>query len=781
MDGLTTGGGHYLTAQLLTRLSDGARLVKLLEAGRPEEAQPLRRLAWARLLRVVRSDNVADWPGELCQQRRNFQELVQQHASELDVKKFDANIANPLSRNTANPFLKIQANEELLNEIWKDVERTYAEIAMLTTAESRKAMQRVLFHWCRANNPAKDAAESYRQGMNELVAVIYYVVRCGEFAGQGGSGEELCGAEHSEADTFALFSALMELGVREMFAVEKGAVRKNVTKASPIGELPRTRAEAPAAPQNPQSALLARCGHIFDVLLRTCDAQVHRCLEQNSVPPQIFLLRWLRLLFCREFHLEDTLLLWDHLFIDAFAAPGYGPHEYSGSGPAVEVARGASASIPLVDFVAVAMVHYVRQNLLESDEQGCMERLLKFPPVEDVRTFCEIGVRFRRGDKREHPISAVGDRTASLEALDQPLQPSRPSRGPLGGNDAGAGTPPARATRDPLTGEFGGADVQGQDGARATTSIFGETTSKLLNVGRQALDAAGQRATAISQKLAANDAGGTVNSGGYPPPANEPSDRTTGPFARLPATVSAERKSSNSTATPDKESSSTLPVTCAAGPLGAATPAVADGLKQAIPSAAPAEIADLRQRLAASEAKCEHVRKKASEFFSIKNSEWDARAKELEHRASTAEARVRELEGAGAARKSGNSDGGELGAVDDADDATRQKVGALEAEVALQRRLREAADARSEQLQEELAEERKRCEAAHARVEQLEEQLAMREAPVDSGGAHGAGGSEPAAAASAAEVPAGGDASESDADGIEPEQQEPAPDGAVAS
>ena len=54
---------------------------------------------------------------------------------------------SPRSRNADNPYLKIQVNEELLKEIWKDVERTYPECEFLSSNESRKVLQRMLFHW----------------------------------------------------------------------------------------------------------------------------------------------------------------------------------------------------------------------------------------------------------------------------------------------------------------------------------------------------------------------------------------------------------------------------------------------------------------------------------------------------------------------------------------------------------------------------------------------------------------------------------------------------------
>merc|ERR1719326_2613711 len=117
--------------------------------------------------------------------------------------------------------------------------------------------------------------------MNELAAIMFYIVRSDEYTGEESSIEaDLCGPKHSEADAFTLFSHLMDSGVREMFAVEKGAaIKRSDLKASPIGELPGAMRRAPVN-DNPQSALLARCKHIIDDVLKTVDSQLHRCLEQ---------------------------------------------------------------------------------------------------------------------------------------------------------------------------------------------------------------------------------------------------------------------------------------------------------------------------------------------------------------------------------------------------------------------------------------------------------------------------------------------------------------------
>lgn len=588
------GPSQCLTSAILDRFRTGARFDRLVETGRPEELHVLRRLAWARLLRVVSGDDVSEWAKELQQHRSRFQELINQHRSELDVRKFDANICNPLSRNSANPFLKIQANDELQQEIWKDIERTYPEVDLLQRQDSRRSMQRVLFHWCRANNPSKDASESYRQGMNELVAVLYFVVRSGEFSGAEAFGEELCGTAHTEADTFVLFSHLMEAGVRDMFAVEKGtAIRKGDLKPSPIGELPMARGQRSAAPSpgQPQSAILARCSFIFDVLLKKIDAPVYRVLESNGVAPQIFLLRWLRLLFCREFHLEDTLLLWDGLFADMFRTPGLGPFEYEGKGPSVEVARAASVAMPLVDFVAVAMIRFVRRELLEADESGCMARLLKFPPVENCRAFCEMATKLRSGD------SAIGI---------TPGFASSPSSGVLSGDR-----------------------VAGQG-----TSLFPPAHPK------EAAAAAGYPTPPAADESKVP----------LPVAAAVPASPPQGPLAACAQALPLQRQAPQQD--PVASVSGVGLLGEAAKKLrdaGQKALDVAQSLREAPPAPGSSlfpsdEVADLRQRLAAAERMEAHIKKKASEFLKIKTDEWSKKTQELERCVAAKDAMIKELE-----------------------------------------------------------------------------------------------------------------------------------------
>lgn len=75
------------------------------------------------------------------------------------------------------------------------------------------------------------------------------------------------------------------------------------------------------------------------------------------VLPQLYLIRWLRVLFTREFTLKQSIMLWDALFL----------HK----------------GLQLVDFLAVAMLSYIRQDLLSLDATLCLMKVFHYPSLDD--------------------------------------------------------------------------------------------------------------------------------------------------------------------------------------------------------------------------------------------------------------------------------------------------------------------------------------------------------------------------------------------------------------
>mmetsp|Transcript_51669 Transcript_51669/g.123003 ORF Transcript_51669/g.123003 Transcript_51669/m.123003 type:complete len:653 (+) Transcript_51669:47-2005(+) len=380
--------------------------------------RPIRRLLWAKLLAVVSGEDPQGWVQQLQAHRCSYLALQEEHRKEADVKQHDPNVCNPLSKSANNPFLKMQANEDLLQEIWKDVERTFPEKELFQEDDNRKVIQRVLYHWCKACNPAVQASESYRQGMNELAALCFYVIKQGEYSGSNASSlsSQLSGKGYTEADTFALLSAVLERGgLREMFAIVR-AVPSTKPKEPDIGLLP-SRAPRNQTPAQQRSAVLIRSDFIFHTVLKRVDPALYRLLVDFGVEPQLFLLRWLRLLFCREFPIDDTVHLWTHVFLDAGCEQSPMADQYpKAAGVTVSwtpAAAAASKALPLADYFAVAMIEHLREELFQEDESGCLMLLMKYPSVETLLPLVKAARHLRAGHALANPPSGAQQTPAS--------------------------------------------------------------------------------------------------------------------------------------------------------------------------------------------------------------------------------------------------------------------------------------------------------------------------------------------------------------------------------
>lgn len=99
-----------------------------------------------------------------------------------------------------------------------------------------------------------------------------------------------------------------------------------------------------AAPLTP---VLELCNLVQYDLLASVDPQLAKHLKSEMVEPQLFMLRWTRLMFGREFHITDVFTMWDALFA----------HKHGvGATPSSRVPR------PLTDSVAWVAVAMVRRQ-----------------------------------------------------------------------------------------------------------------------------------------------------------------------------------------------------------------------------------------------------------------------------------------------------------------------------------------------------------------------------------------------------------------------------------
>ena len=155
----------------------------------------------------------------------------------------------------------------------------------------------VLFVYCKLNRDI-----SYRQGMHEVLAPILWVISCDAVAPNAWKD----GTNDSDLASVCLDEDFVEHDAFTLFAI----VMQTVRTSYELGGDGNTQATGPPG----SSPIVARSKRIHEHLLHHTDPELAEHLAAIEILPQIFLIRWVRLIFGREFSFEEVLSLWDLLF-----------------------------------------------------------------------------------------------------------------------------------------------------------------------------------------------------------------------------------------------------------------------------------------------------------------------------------------------------------------------------------------------------------------------------------------------------------------------------------
>jgi len=107
---------------------------------------------------------------------------------------------------------------------------------------------------------------------------------------------------------------------------------------------------------------------INEQIVRRQDYDLYHHLVQMEIAPQIYGIRWMRLLFGREFQMQDLLVVWDAIFADGFA---------------------------LCDYIFASMLIVIRKLLLVSDYAQCLYHLMRYPSVPDIHYVIHLALHIR--------------------------------------------------------------------------------------------------------------------------------------------------------------------------------------------------------------------------------------------------------------------------------------------------------------------------------------------------------------------------------------------------
>ncbi|XP_009610879.1 uncharacterized protein [Nicotiana tomentosiformis] len=188
---------------------------------------------------------------------------------------------HPLSLGKTSIWHQYFEFTEISDQIDRDLQRTHPDLEFFSgdsplSRKNRESMRNILLLFAKLN-----PAISYVQGMNEVLAPLYYVFS---------TDSDEHNTVNLEADTFSCFVILMSSCV-DHFCQQLDS--SSVGIHSTLSNLSK--------------------------LLKTNDEELWHHLEYKSkVDPQFYAFRWITLLLTQEFRLHHILRIWDTLLSNPF-------------------------------------------------------------------------------------------------------------------------------------------------------------------------------------------------------------------------------------------------------------------------------------------------------------------------------------------------------------------------------------------------------------------------------------------------------------------------------
>uniref|UniRef100_A0A0N5A874 Rab-GAP TBC domain-containing protein n=1 Tax=Syphacia muris TaxID=451379 RepID=A0A0N5A874_9BILA len=346
-------------------------LQKLCVEGRLRGSR-IRSVVWRVLLKSLPFDR-GEWSSILARNRDRYNAIKQKvivDPHSLESVVMDIELNNPLSQKqeVRSPWQQYFEDCELRECIDKDVKRTFV-LKFL-------ACCLLLLFKC--------------IGMHEVLAPLLFVIYLdlqsfGHIVEQNGLSEldeqdvqllrNVFDVSFLENDAFDMFSQLMMLLEGWYLTTEETVVKPGLVPTSDDGVVESFCRDCDMVPN---SEILRELRYIDNKILSEIDPALHGHLNRLEIHPQLYGIRWLRLLFGREFPLHDVLYVWDAIFA-------------------------CKPPLSLVDYMFVAFLEQIRHLLIGSDYTTCLQYLMRYPPIVDVHAFIQLALHIKSPKKYMKP------------------------------------------------------------------------------------------------------------------------------------------------------------------------------------------------------------------------------------------------------------------------------------------------------------------------------------------------------------------------------------------
>ena len=341
----------------------------------------LRPMAWKIFLGVLPdTTSLREWVEIISNQREEYKRKLKKFCK---IKKF---VGDPLGGNK-----KKKKNDgpiedtDLKNLINKDLDRTHQEIDLFLQNKIKNILANVLYIWSKENSTV-----SYRQGMNELLAIIFiafypYYFTCTRKPKT--TKEDIIeylkdinlykddiyiyfhDEDEIQSELFYTFEALMKKGMTNLF--DPYILQKDDPGYKIYEIFPQMWKDD--SNENKPTYVYRRCSLLIKEKLKSLDNDLYAHFKKIDLNCEVFLQRYLRCIFCREFNLNDVYIIWDIIFYDNYVNRDKEKYDFI-----------------YMEYISIAMIFKIRDKLKDADQNECFTTLFKYPEIKDIMDIIKL-------------------------------------------------------------------------------------------------------------------------------------------------------------------------------------------------------------------------------------------------------------------------------------------------------------------------------------------------------------------------------------------------------
>jgi len=222
------------------------------------------------------------------------------------------------------------------------------------------------------------------------------------------------------SDLFVLFEAIMKRGVINLYDTsndEKRSKNDNfIGKKKDLFHLQyqdESKVKAENSTELEVSPLQKRCNKIFKSYLSIIDPELFNYMIKIDIDATLFLVRWLKCLFNREFHYRDVIIIWDTIL-------AYDIYEASCMDTSDKI---EFYNLNFLDYIAVSMINFIREEILRKDQVECLQRLFKYPPIESPYTLIKMAMNLKELIYKKLRKNSFKNKKSKENKEDQKTQP----------------------------------------------------------------------------------------------------------------------------------------------------------------------------------------------------------------------------------------------------------------------------------------------------------------------------------------------------------------------